>query len=377
MDCNPILWKIAPHTNAKHQILRRYIEAWAPILSQGGNDARLVYIDGFAGPGEYADGEDGSPIVVLKALKNHSLRNNFKSEFVNIFIEICKERADHLRKVIKNRVEPLPNWIKYKIHVEDFNRDIQELMKYLENNNLRLAPALTFVDPFGWKDLDYDVLSDLMKFEKGELLITFMAGFLKRFMWDEAHMPSIKKLFSDDQIDKIKKPDDQERLIMEFFLENLKERIKLKTNGANIWHLAFSAYNGANNLEYYLIHLTKSSKGFYAMKQAMYNVSHDGSYKFSDFDFDPNQRTLVDYGAEESWIDVASEDAMRYISSLTSEGIKEIPISVIKDHVKYSTYWIYYNAILDKLEKDKKIQVINCENRRKGTFPDRCKISMI
>jgi len=380
MDCNPILWKIAPHTNAKHQILKRYIEAWAPILSQGGNDARLVYIDGFAGPGEYAEGEDGSPIVVLKALKNHSLQNNFKSDFVNIFIEICKERADHLRKVIKNRVEPLPNWIKYEIHVEDFNRDIQELMKTLENNNLRLAPALTFVDPFGWKDLNYNVLSDLMKFEKGELLITFMAGFLDRFVWDNAHLSSIRKIFSDDQIKEIKKiekTEDRERQIMEYFLKNLMEMIKSKTKVENIKYLAFSAYNNANRLEYYLIHLTKSPMGFYAMKQAMHKVSQDGSYKFSDFDFDPNQRTLVDYGVEESWIGAASEDAMRYISSLTSQGVKEIAISVIKDHVNYSTYWIYYNSILDKLEKDKKIQVVNCEKRRRGTFPDRCKISMI
>jgi len=380
MDCNPILWKIAPHTNAKHQILKRYVEAWAPILSQKGYNERLIYIDGFAGPGEYEDGEDGSPIVVLKALKNHSRQGNFKSKFRNLFIEICKERADHLRKVIEDRVEPLPSWIKYEVITNDFNQYIKGLMKYLEDNKLSLAPALTFVDPFGWKDLNYNVLSDLMKFEKGELLITFMAGFLDRFVWDDAHLPSIRKLFSDDQIKEIKKiekTEDRERQIMEYFLKNLMEMIKSKTKVENIKYLAFSAYNSANRLEYYLIHLTKSRMGFYAMKQAMYKVSHDGSYKFSDFDFDPNQRTLVDYGVDESWIGAASEDAMRYISSLTSQGMKEIAISVIKDHVNYSTYWKYYNSILDKLEKDKKVQVVNCEKRRRGTFPDRCKISMI
>jgi len=380
MNCNPILWKMTPHTNAKHQILRRYVEAWAPILSQGGNNNILIYIDGFAGPGEYEDGEDGSPIVVLKALNNHSLQKNFKSKFVNIFIEICKERADHLREVIKARVEPLPDWIKYEIEIKDFNQNINELMKYLENNKLSLAPALTFVDPFGWKDLDYDVLSDLIKFEKGELLITFMAGFLERFVWNEAHLPSIKKLFSDDQINEIKEiqnPKDKERLIMKLFLLNLMEKIKLKTNVENILSLAFSAYNKGNRLEYFLIHLTKSPKGFYAMKQAMYNISHDGSYKFSDFDFDSHQKTLVDYGAEESWIYAASEDTMKYISLLTSKGVKEIPISDIKGYIKYSTYWIYNNSILNKLEVDNKIQVINCEKRRKGTFPDRCKIRMV
>lgn len=29
-------WNLDPHTRAKHEILRRYLEAWTPILSLGG-----------------------------------------------------------------------------------------------------------------------------------------------------------------------------------------------------------------------------------------------------------------------------------------------------------------------------------------------------
>ncbi|MEM0050136.1 MAG: three-Cys-motif partner protein TcmP [Candidatus Bathyarchaeia archaeon] len=378
IDCRPVLWKIAPHTAAKHTILKRYIEAWAPILSQSGRNKRLVYIDGFAGPGEYEDGEYGSPVVVLNALRNHSLQNNFKSEFVCIFIEKCDERANHLRKVIKEKVEPLPSWIKYDIHVKDFNQYIKELINYLNVEKLSLAPALTFVDPFGWKDLNYNILSDLMKFGKGELLITLMAGFLQRFVWDKAHLPTIRRLFSDDQIKSIKGSDHQElqeKLIMEYFLANLTSKIEEKIgNATKIWHLAFSARNASNVLEYYLIYLTKNCKGFEAMKNAMYNVSSDGSYRFSDFDFDPHQSTLIDYGVEDVWISDASKEVMDYIDKVTRNGTLKIPIREIKDYIICETKWKYKNAILQKLESDKKI-IVNISDRRGTTFPDQGFIS--
>lgn len=370
MDCDPVLWKIAPHTTAKHTILKRYIEAWAPILSQSGRDKKLVYIDGFAGPGEYEDGEDGSPVVVLKALKNHSRQKDFKAEFVNVFIEICNERAQHLQDTIRRRVEPLPPWIKYDIDVKDFNQDVGELIRDIEAKGLSLAPALSFVDPFGWKDLNYDILSDLMKFNKGELLITFMAGFLERFVWDKAHLPSIKQLFSDEQIETIQKSANQEKSVMELFLANLTSKIAAKTNGAQIWHLAFSAYNANNRLEYYLIYLTKSCAGFVAMKSAMYNVSSDASYKFSDFDFDPSQKTLVNYGVEERWIDLASKEVMENLEKLRSIGLTSVPVSRVKNFIKCSTVWKFNNAILQKLEKEGKIRVI-IPDRIDQTFPDR------
>ncbi|MFL5287250.1 MAG: three-Cys-motif partner protein TcmP, partial [Rhodopila sp.] len=60
-------WNLAPHTAAKLEILGAYLRAWFPILSRGRNFDRIIYIDGFAGPGRYKRGEDGSPIIALKA----------------------------------------------------------------------------------------------------------------------------------------------------------------------------------------------------------------------------------------------------------------------------------------------------------------------
>ena len=62
------LWEAEPHTLAKHAILKKYLDAWAVIFSRTLNVTELLFYDGFAGPGEYAGGELGSPIVALNAL---------------------------------------------------------------------------------------------------------------------------------------------------------------------------------------------------------------------------------------------------------------------------------------------------------------------
>ena len=62
---------------------------------------RFLYIDGFAGPGEYDGGEDGSPIIVLKVALQHKLKKKFQlpgKELVFIFIEKDEAKYQNLLK---------------------------------------------------------------------------------------------------------------------------------------------------------------------------------------------------------------------------------------------------------------------------------------
>lgn len=364
------VWKISPHTAAKHSILKRYVQAWAPILASGSNHKRFIYIDGFSGPGQYADGEDGSPVVVLKSLKDHQLKENFKNaEFVNIFIEKNKERAELLQKVLKEKVAPLPDWIKFDVINAEFNTEMQKILDKLQTEEKNLAPCLCFVDPFGWSALDYDVLSSIMKYEKAELLITFMAGYLERFVWEPLHLSSIRQLYSEEQILSIKRSDNNENLVTKYFLDNLTNSIRNKGIKTELFSLSFATYNNNNRLEYYLIYLTKHCKGFEVMKNAMFNSAKDGSYRFSDFDFDPNQKTLIDYGQEKIWVNQASSDSYDVLVSKFGKG-KKIDISMVKSTINCQTKWIFRNDILAKLEELNKIEVI-VDKRRKGTYPAR------
>jgi len=59
----------------------------------------LLYIDGFAGAGEYEAGEDGSPIIALKVARDHKLSAKLQRpgmELVFFFIEGDKARFENL-----------------------------------------------------------------------------------------------------------------------------------------------------------------------------------------------------------------------------------------------------------------------------------------
>jgi three-Cys-motif partner protein len=57
-------WVYTEHAAAKHEVLRRYLGAWLPIL--GKFHDRLVMYDGFAGRGRYVGGEPGSPVIMFE-----------------------------------------------------------------------------------------------------------------------------------------------------------------------------------------------------------------------------------------------------------------------------------------------------------------------
>ena len=96
-----ILWPIGPHTKAKHEILKKYLQRWFPILNK--YYKRVAYIDGFCGPGRYEGGELGSPLIALKAAlsticaifiknnleKKRSLLDILKCQDVGFLITIC------------------------------------------------------------------------------------------------------------------------------------------------------------------------------------------------------------------------------------------------------------------------------------------------
>ena|SRR5438094_3570688 len=100
------LWPLEPHTRGKHLVLKFYLDAWLPIL--GTRSGRILFIDGFAGPGEYSGGEAGSPMIALNAFTTHTARSKIEAEVVFFFIEKDADRAAHLKKLVAERGRGCP-----------------------------------------------------------------------------------------------------------------------------------------------------------------------------------------------------------------------------------------------------------------------------
>ena len=166
------IWQLTPHTAAKHMLLQRYLGAWFPILTRW--NGRVVFFDGFAGPGEYSGGEPGSPILALETLlDHHHLERMASSEICFIFNESERDRHDHLQTVvdrIRAERKPWPKHVRVEVTNGKFEDTAEEMLGYLAEQKVRLAPTFAFVDPFGVKGLPIELLGRLLNFSRCEVL---------------------------------------------------------------------------------------------------------------------------------------------------------------------------------------------------------------
>ena len=115
-------WPLEPHTRGKHMVLQHYMGAWLPILTSW--NGRVLFIDAFAGPGEYSDGESGSPVIALRALINHRARSQIRSEVNYLFIEKDEDRSNHLEDVLRDLKGRLPPRCNYEVINSTFDETL-------------------------------------------------------------------------------------------------------------------------------------------------------------------------------------------------------------------------------------------------------------
>lgn len=355
MQPKTTIWELEPHTAAKHEILRRYVQAWAPILSQG-NFPQLVFVDGFAGPGRYSRGEEGSPIIALKAVIDQPRPIKAKVDFH--FIELDERRADHLASEVA--LLNLPKNISASIHAR---RTFQEAFPQIWESYSwwrSRPPTFVFIDPFGFK-IPFSYVAKVMRAQSCEVLINFMFEEINRFL-SQAQMPdNFDDLFGCRDWREgvsIKSPRDRVK-----FLHDLYQRQLMNAAGASFVR-SFAMRNERNTTDYFLFFASNNELGLKKIKEAMWRVDESGTYTFSDAT-DPNQTTL--FAAEPNREQLERLMLAKFSGSQTTVG--EVEKFVVMQTPFRETH---YKKILVGLERGGKVSVLGAPAiRRPGTFPDK------
>ncbi len=197
------LWPRERHTEAKHQILRKYLDRWIPILShlrsRANERTQLCLIDGFAGPGAYAKGEPGSPIIMLQALLQHPQRDAIvaRSQLSYIFIENDAERAAYLESEVSKLRPHLPSGWVAKVQKADFADAMPPIAERL--GKARPTPGtFLFIDPFGYSpdDTRPDLSARILSYPHCEVLVFVPTQFMARFVEDPAMENTFDNLFA-------------------------------------------------------------------------------------------------------------------------------------------------------------------------------------
>src|ERR1700722_8054675 len=90
---------IKPAAVLKHAILSRYLVVYASKTGTNSAGRRVVYFDGYAGPGRYGDGTAGSPLIAARvACSLASLRPPRQLDL--FLVEKDRDTAELLRQVM-------------------------------------------------------------------------------------------------------------------------------------------------------------------------------------------------------------------------------------------------------------------------------------
>ncbi|MFH1209612.1 MAG: three-Cys-motif partner protein TcmP [archaeon] len=350
-------WDIEPHTEIKHEILKRYLDAWIPIISKFGV---VNYIDGFAGPGKYNNKKYGSPIIAIKSLIEHKLSSQINAKFNFLFIEQNPERYNSLKEEISKLNIPSD---KCKISVEcgEFEEKLNKILDFIEEKKSKIAPTFVFIDPFGIKGVSMSTIRRVMSYSSCEVLITFMYEELNRFITLPQNELNVTALFGDDTSWKSVKPLEDSTQRYKFLTELYKE--KLQENCGDCFVLPFSMENKFNKKDYVLFFCTKNKKGLVKMKESMWKVDESGNFTFSDATFNPKQKLLFE--KQPNFNELKNLIISEYHN-------KSIPIEELINFVEAKTLFLERHIkkpILYPMEQKGEIEVILNKKRSKATYP--------
>jgi three-Cys-motif partner protein len=354
-------WDLAPHTAAKLEILGAYLRAWFPILGRGRNFDRIIYIDGFAGPGRYARGEDGSPIIALKAAlgaTNGQIQKPFEFHFV--------ERRRRVAATLKANIEHLKQTralpANLEIHVHE-RQTFEQAYKQHIRAHLQVharAPAFALVDPFGWTGIPMAILSELMKRPSTEILVNFMFEEINRFINHPEQVRNFDALFACLEWNRAydMSGSNRKKFIHDLYRDQLR-----RAAGAQ-YVRSFEMRNERNISDYFLYFASNNRLGLSKMKEAMWKVDPGGGFTFSDatnldqtvlFQPEPDRRALRRLIAE------------RFATRRAT--VQQIENFVVDDTPFHSGHYL---KVIAAMEADKDLTYLNPPTtRRRGTYGDR------
>jgi len=358
---NTTTWLIEPHTEAKHEILKKYLNAWLPIMAT--RNKRILYIDGFAGPGEYEEGKPGSPIIAIDAVLKQKIPIN--SEVVMFFIEEKEDRCNYLKKKISSL--NIPKNIKLMVVCDKFHKTLDDIFKHLDEQNKKIAPSFIFIDPFGFNNIPFSVIKRIMSNAKCEILVNFMYEKINRFISDTKLERNYNELFGTDKWKAaITENDPKKRIeiLHSVYLQQLKNAAGIK------FVRSFKMINKVNKTYYFLFFGTNNLLGLEKMKEAMWSVDKTGNFQFSDATHNCSQMTLFDNNPNYQILKKDILDNFRgqtiSFSKLGDFTIAETPF--LKKHSR---------EVLKKMEKTNPSEIEATIRKKRGTYPSDCLIKFL
>jgi len=229
-------------TLVKLDIFESYAQAWIPTFVMNGSEQICIF-DFFAGPGKDINGIDGSPIRILKKIKEQ-IHNIYKKKVkIKIFFNEFDPKKFNTLKISCSEYLEQNSDVSRAISIEYFNRDFCKLFYELVHL-IKAYPSLVYLDQTGIKYISREYIEQLEKTSRTDFLYFVSSSSIWRFgRQDEfqSHLPI--------DIDSIKSKPYKfiHRSLIAYLQQNLPSNTDLKLypfslkKGNNIYGIVFGA----------------------------------------------------------------------------------------------------------------------------------------
>ncbi len=275
----------------KASIISEYFPKYCNIIKNRHVPKVIRYIDLFAGPGKYNDGNPSTPLLIAKHccsspyLKDNVWMifndNQLSKELQNNFLQ------DYPNGTFKHKPHFGCSTVGEKIEISIF------LKKSTHENGRNEMPSLLFIDPFGYKGIETKVLAEFLKNWGNEIFLFVntkrIHPALENEKFEELMLDLFPTTLSTIKHDRKYKSSVSERLAL--IIDSLGKEYE-SIIGGEIFYTAFKFQEeDIETTSHYILHLTKSARGFDLIKQIYTDFANVGTIfdGINTYTFDPKK----------------------------------------------------------------------------------------
>ena len=285
-------------SKVKASIVSEYFPQYCRIIRRKHEPEMFRYIDLFAGPGIYEDGNVSTPIMLARNIAQDSLLKD-KVQFVFNDLNFCDELTANFESEFPQGT--FPKGVYFRDQEVGVNEGIYH---YLERNTMKKdsrgktwneAPSLLFFDPFGYSGMRTKTLAKFLGNWGNEVFLFINTKRINPALENEQFEDLLRLWFPSRfdilKVEVRKLPTVSARL--EFILNNLHEEfVSLLGKKTKLYSCAFRFQEeDSRTTSHYILHLTKGDRGYDLVKN-VYNkyANEDIELQGSNtYTFDPKK----------------------------------------------------------------------------------------
>lgn len=304
-------------SRVKASIVAEYFPSYAKIISSKHVPRRIGYYDLFAGPGKYDDGNPSTPILLA--------RNCVKDSYLRERVWMVFNDKEYKEALEQNFTQEFPTGTftqKVYFRAQEVGT-CQGINTFLVTdtmeNGKNECPAVLFIDPFGYKNIDTSIIAKFLSFWGNEAFIFINTKRINPAFENDKFDLILRELFpcsyEETKVNIRLKRTVAERLqyIIDSLGREYQKLVPIKGR-EQVYYTAFKFQEEDSvTTSHYILHITKSRRGFDLIKQIYTDFANVGTIfdGVNTYTFDPklgSQNSSLDlFDTKSENIDVLKE----------------------------------------------------------------------